>query len=145
MRSTVVSPAPSDIDRIRRQVVVDAEALGVFDDQRHADVARQAHRHLVDRVLDAEAQRMRAAGLALEVLRLPDFAVALVDLDRLVEHDRGRRIAVVERRGVDERLERRAGLALRLGGAVEFRLVVGEAADHRQHAAGERIHRHAGA
>ena len=34
---------------------------------------------------------------------------------------------------------------MRLGGAVELGLVVGEAADHRQHAAGERVHRDAGA
>ena len=43
--------------QIRRQVVVDAEALGVFGDQRHADVLRQPHRHDVARLLDAEAQR----------------------------------------------------------------------------------------
>ena len=145
MRRTVVSPAPERHREVGRQVVVDAEALGVFDDQRHADVARQTHRHLVDRMFDAEAQRMRAAGLALEILRPPDFAVALIDLDRLVEDDRRGRIAVVERGRIDERLERRAGLALRLRRAVEFRLVVGEAADHRKHAAGERVHRHAGA
>ena len=65
--------------------------------------------------------------------------------DRLIEHDRGRRIAVVERGGVDERLERGARLAQRLGGAVELGLVEREAADHRQHAAGERVHRDAGA
>jgi hypothetical protein len=34
--------------QIRRQVVIDAEPLGVFGDQRHADVAREAHGHLVD-------------------------------------------------------------------------------------------------
>ena len=69
----------------------------------------------------------------------------MIDLDRRVHHDRRGRVAVVERGGVDERLERGAGLAQRLGGAVELALVEGEAADHREHAAGPRIHRHHGA
>ena len=60
-------------------------------------------------------------------------------------HDRRRRIAVVERRGIDDRLERRARLAQRLGGAVELALVEREAADHGEHAAGPRIHHHHGA
>ena len=63
-------------------------------------------------------------------------------LDRRVDHDGRRRVAVVERGGVDERLERRARLAQRLGGAVEDARLVGEAALHRQHAAGLGVHRH---
>ncbi len=54
------------------------------------------------------------------VLRLPERRPGPGHLDRRVDHDRRRRVAVVERRGVDERLERRAGLAQRLGGAVEL-------------------------
>ena len=72
MRITVVSPAPSDIDRNGGMIVIDAEALGVFGDQRHADVAGEPHRHQVVRMLDAIAQRVRAARLAFEVLRPPD-------------------------------------------------------------------------
>src|ERR1700677_689081 len=53
----------------RRQVVVDAETLGVFKDQRHAYVASEPHRHLVDRMFDPEAQRMRTARLSSEILR----------------------------------------------------------------------------
>ena len=58
----------------------------------------------------------------------------------LVQEDGGGRVAVVERGGVDEGLERRARLALRLGGAVERGLVEGEAADHGEDAPGERVH-----
>ena len=79
--------------------------------------------------------------LLLVVLRLPDvLAGPLLDLDRRVEHDRRRLVAVVERRRVDERLERRAGLALGLDGAVELAHGEREAADDGQHAAGVRVH-----
>ena len=44
--------------------------------------------------------------------------------------------AAVQRREVGERLDRRAGLAQRLRGAVELAQRIGEAADHREDAAG---------
>ena len=120
-----------------QQIVVDAEALGVVDDDRHAEVLRKPHRHLVARVLDAEAQGRGAGGvLLLVVLRLPDVLVrALLDLDRRIEHDRRRLVAVVDRGRVDERLERGAGLALGLDGAVELAHGEGKAADDGEHAA----------
>ena len=97
----------------RQQVVIDAEAARVLGDERHAEVLGEPHRHLVARLLDAEAQR-RGAGrvLLLVVLGLPDvLARSLLDLDRRVEHDRGRLVAVVDGGGVDEGLERGARLA----------------------------------
>ncbi len=126
---------------IGRQVVIDTEALGVFADQRHADVLRQPHRHHVARLLDAEAQGRGAVELLRVVFRRPD-AVAGVDLERRVHHHGRGRIAVVEGSRVDDRLERRSGLAQRLGRAVELTLVIGEAADHREHVAGLRLHHH---
>ena len=82
----------------------------------------------------------------LVVFRLPHAEPrALIDFDRRIEHERGRRVAVVERGGIDDRLERGAGLAQRLRGAVELALVVGEAADHGEHAAGPGILDHHGA
>ena len=63
-------------------------------------------------------------------------------LDRRVDDDRRRRVAAVERRGVDEGLERRARLAQRLGGAVEDARLVGEAALHGEDAPGLDVHRH---
>ena len=56
-----------------------------------------------------------------------------------------RRVAVVERGRVDERLEGRARLAQGLRRAVELALVEGEAADHGVDAAGIRVHRDDGA
>ena len=64
------------VGQIRRQLVIDAEALGIFGDQRHADVLRQPHRHHVTRLLEAEAQRRRAEELAAVIFRLPDAAAA---------------------------------------------------------------------
>jgi hypothetical protein len=91
---------------IRRQVVIHAETLGIVGDQRHADVLRQTHRHHVARMLDAEAQGRGAVEFAFVIFRPPGFLPrALVDLQRRVEHDRGRRIAVVERGGVDDGFE----------------------------------------
>ena len=126
-----------------QQVIVDAEALGVVDDDRHAEVLRKPHRHLVARVLDAEAQGRGAGGvLLLVVLRLPDILVRpLLDLDGCIEHDRRRLVAVVDRGRVDEWLERGAGLALGLDSAVELAHGEGKAADVGEDAACVRIHR----
>ena len=52
---------------------------------------------------------------------------------------------MIERRGIDEGLERRARLTLRLHGAVEFAGGIAEAAGQRQDVTGERIERHDGA
>ena len=105
----------------RQHLVVDAEALGIFGNEVHAHVVGKPHRHQVARLLDAEAQRRGAGRTAAVVFRPPDLA-ARDDLERGVENDGGRRIAVVERRRVDEGLEGRAGLAHRLRRAIEFRL-----------------------
>src|SRR4051812_19682788 len=68
-------------------------------------------------------------------LRCRDRSVEIVD-------DRRRRIPGLERGGIDEWLECRPGLALRLCRAVESALVEIAAADHRAHVAGGWIHRH---
>ena len=44
------------VGQIWRQLVIDAEALGIFGDQRHAEVLRQPHRHDVARLFETEAQ-----------------------------------------------------------------------------------------
>ena len=71
-------------------------------------------------MLDRETQGVRPARFALEILGAPNLAVALIDRHRRIEEDRRWRVAVVERGGVDERLEGGAGLALRLGRPVEL-------------------------
>ena len=78
----------------------------------------------------------------LVVLRLPDvLAGTLIDLDRSVEDDRRRLVAVVYRGRIDEGLERRAGLALGLDRAIELAHVIREAAGDGEHATRVGVHR----
>ena len=132
---------PERIAEKRRHVVVDAETLAVLRDGVHADVLGDAHGHQVARLLDAGAHRRRAVVGVARVLRLPDPRTGR-HLDRRVEHDRRRAVTLVERRGVDEGLERRPRLAQRLRRAVEDAGLVREPALHRQHAPGLGVHRH---
>jgi hypothetical protein len=72
----------------RLQVVIDAEAAGIFGNQRHADILGEPYRHQVLRELDAVAQCARAGRLAVEILRPPHAEPRpLVDLDRGIEDD----------------------------------------------------------
>src|SRR6266851_7904083 len=78
-----------------------------------------------------------------KILRTPDpSALPLVDFDRRIDEDGRRRIAVVQRGRIDDRLYGRARLPVGLRRAIELTLVEREPADHRQHAAGPWIHRH---
>ncbi len=130
----------------RRHIVHDIEPLGIIDDGRHPDILGQPHRHDVARFFDAEAKRTGAVEFALVVLRLPlAEAIALIDHDGRIEDQARRRKSVIERCGIDERLERGARLALRLDGPIKLAGVVIVAADQRQNAAGMRIHRDQGA
>ena len=85
-------------------------------------------------------RRVIESAVEMLVLRRPR---ALQRRDRIVEviDDRRRRVARLERGRVDERLERRARLPLRLHRAVEMALVEVAAADHRAHVAGRRVER----
>ena len=127
--------------QVGRQIVVDTEALGIFGDERHPDIAGEPHGHLIDRMFDPIAQSMGTARLALEILRTPNPKTrSLIDFDRLVENDGRWRIAIVECRGVDKRLERGTRLAQRLRRAIEFGLVERKTADHGEDAAGIGVH-----
>src|SRR5262249_56020812 len=76
-------------------------------------------------------------GARLIVLRAPfRHAGSLADAERSVDDDTGRRVAVVERGRVDDRLERRTGLAARLDGAIELACGKAEAAHKRVHPPG---------
>ena len=117
-----------------------AQPLGVVHCRRDADFFEQPHRGAVARRAQRRAQRHRRRRGVL-VFGHPR---ALQRLNRLVEpvDDRGRRPALFERRGKHERLEGRAGLALRLDGAVELARLEASAADQRAHVAGLRVERH---
>src|SRR6202043_2528049 len=98
------------------------------------------------RLFETETQGRRAIELAAVVFRPPDAtALPHIDLDGRIHDDARRRVAVIQRRRIHQRLERRARLPQRLRRAVELALVEGEAADHGEHAAGARIHHHHGA
>ncbi len=104
-----------------------------------ADFEREPHRHGVEGVRERFGQRHRPEILAAVVLRLP-----ALDGDGAIVAHRLRREAAFERREVDERLERGAGLAPRRDRAVELALAVVLAADQRAHRA-VRAHHHHGA
>ena len=90
------------------------------------------------RVLEAAPQRADAAAIAFVVLRRPVVALPRVvdaaadrrQRDLLVAHEGVRLQSRAQRREIGKRLDRGAGLALRLRGAVELARRVGEAADH---------------
>ena len=74
--------------------------------------------------------------MAAVVARTPhEPRVPVLDHDRAVVEDRDRRVAARERGPVDEGLERRSGLAQRLGGPVELARPVVASAHHGEHVA----------
>ena len=104
---------------------------------RPAEPQHQPHRGGVDRVRQRFIQRDLAAVVALEVLRLP-----VADPHRRVQHGVVGRESVLQRRQPDERLECRAGLAVRVDRAVEVAVAVVASADHHAHRAGRGIQHH---
>ena len=105
--------------------------------------AGHAHGHQVARLLEAVAHRERPEEAAAVVARPPHrLAVARRVFERRVLDDGRGREARIHRREIDERLERRAGLAIGLHRPVELAHAVGPAARHGEHAAGLRVHHH---
>ena len=100
--------------------------MGGLDDRLAADLQHQMHRHRIVGMRQRVGQRGAAGIFQRVVLRRP-----VADRDRQVIDDRGRLEAGLERRQIDEGLERRAGLAQRIGGAVELACLVVLAADDR--------------
>ena len=126
---------------VARERPLEAEAWQVGDQIGKADVLRDLHGDDVDRVHQRLAQPRRSAEFLLVVLGLPDLVAAIVEADRRIDDDRRGRVAVVERRGIDERLERGTGLTKSLYGAVELASRVVVAADHGAHVAGVGVER----
>ena len=107
-----------------RQLRLDAEAFGHRDHVIDADRLGELSRNRVQRLGESGAQR-HGAEIALVIIpRLP-----VADLDRLVDRHGVRPVAVAECGQVDEHFEQRAGLAVRLGRAVELAFAIVAAAD----------------
>ena len=100
-----------------------------IDDVLDSDFFEQAHGRNVSRIGQSAAQRDAAFEFRVVVVRRIVLTAA-AEGDRLV-HDRiERRSALREGFGVDVHLERAAGLAHGLRGAIEFRFAEIVAADH---------------
>jgi len=106
----------------------DAEVARGADDIRHPDVARQPDRRGVARPGEGFAQGDPAAMATVAVDRSP-----AVNGDRRIVNQAVGRPAGAQGGEIDEQLERRSRLAPRLGRAVERRVDVALAADHRDH------------
>ena len=88
------------------------------------------------------AQSHRPFEALFIVLRTPGALLAgIVVDDRCIHHDGRGREAILERRRIEEGLEARAGLAARLGRAVELVVEVVEAADQGDDGAVVRVER----
>src|SRR6266852_8173327 len=103
------------------------EALRHIDHPLDADRLDELRRNRVERLGRRGLQRYRAVIAPVIILRLP-----VADLDRLIDHHAIRAVAVAERGQVNKNLEQRAGLAPRLGGAIELAFGVVAPADHRE-------------
>ena len=104
-----------------------------------ADLLHQLRGRTVARHLQRPAQRVFVSFM------LPGGQPGgTVGRDRRIEigQQRSWRVAALERCGIDDRLERRAGLSLRLRRAIESALGEVASAHQREHVAARRIHRH---
>jgi hypothetical protein len=117
--------------QVRREVLLEAEPLGVGEDGLRPERVHHLDRGDVARLFERPPQGDRAFELVIVIVRAVDGAVAGRIADRRVDEDRGRREAAVDRRRVDDRLERGSELAVGLHGAVELAAVEVPAADHR--------------
>ena len=118
-------------------IVTDTELLGVGDDLVHARLGGGADGHQVARLLDPPAHRLGARIAAVEIDEaFVAQARALPHAERRIDDDRGRGHAVFERGDINDRFERGARLAQRLGSAIVAGADDVETALHRQHAAG---------
>src|SRR4029079_16750653 len=100
-------------------VIADAELARRVGDLRHPDGRRRADGHQVARLLDAPAHGVRPGRAAVEI----DEAFvaeprALPDAEWRIQFDRRRGEPVLERSHVNDRLERRSRLTLRLSRAI---------------------------
>ena len=125
------------------QLRIEAKAADVVLRVLRPDGLQHTHRHEVFRFSECRAQPHRSFEFSVVVLRLPVLAAGLRGRhkERRVVDDRRRREPFLERRRVNEGLERRSRLPQRLRRMVELVAVVIEAADERIDGAVARRHR----
>src|SRR5579864_336598 len=114
-------------------VRVETETRDVLLRVLRANVAQDADRHHVLRLLQRSAHRHRTVEAASVVLWLPslDTSFCSTEKERGIVDDRRGSKSFLERRGIDERLEARTRLTPGLRDVVELVLVEVEAADER--------------
>ncbi|CFT93929.1 Uncharacterised protein [Bordetella pertussis] len=124
--------------------LVETEAGEVVLGVLRPDGLQDADGHHVLRLVQALAHGQHGLVLVAVVLRMPGLGAGLRrgQFERLVGDLGGRRQAALERGGIDERLDVRAGLAPCLRHAVEVAAVEVEAADHGADGAVLRRQRH---
>src|SRR6185503_5673673 len=89
-------------------------------DLMRTDAIDELRRRLIERALERAGERHLGVRAAVEVARAPLLAAA-AEHQRRVGHGARRRVSAGgERAGVDDRLDRRSGLAPRLPGAIEI-------------------------
>ena len=135
--SSVTSPVPSASDGTIGSCDSMPEPLRVIDGGADADLLKQLCGGAVARHFERAAKRV--LSLLVPAAGKPRLVPGR---DRRVEiaQQRSRRIAALERRRVDDRLERRTGLTTGLGGAIEAARVEIAAADERAHVTSCGIH-----
>ncbi len=116
----------------------DADTFGRFHHIAYANLLREVDRYGVDAV----GQRVRH-GLGAIIFAAKIGGTVTVDIDGFIVAGFPGTDAGFQRRQIDKGFEGRAGLAMRLGGAVEHRIPVIDAADHGADRA-IRLHHHQG-
>src|SRR5690606_3014532 len=130
----------------RQFIPAEAETFHIGQRLVDADVPHQADGHQVARAIEGFAQADRAEEVATGVAWAPVITLRTIaeDQGRIVDQA-GRGVAMIQRRAVEERLERGAGLTARLGYPVVVALDKGEAAGQCLDGAGLRGQHHPGA
>ena len=109
--------------------------VGEVDDAVEADAVDEARGGDVEALLEGGLDADQAAVLAVGVLRRPALAGELDGQRRVLDPRGGMGDVALEGGGIDHRLEGAAGLAPRLGDAVELRGAVVASADVGEDAA----------
>ena len=135
---------PDEDRRIRRERRGDAVVARFADDGLLAQRLAELDRGEVAREVEGLAHRDHPERRVVVVLRRPQCRVELDHrrVERRVVEHLGHGVAGPDGRGVNERLERRAGLPNGLGGAVVLRVVEVAPPDHGADIAGVRLDRH---